>query len=166
MKDVNIRGIMTLGLKKRTINHLMHHSRIRNVGDLRGTTEDELLQIKYFGPKGVDDVNRALAKLGVKLGDSIDKVAAEKRPNVQPPAKVVEDSGSQHPLHQAAVAHQAAVQPTPVKKRKAHVIKTADGYQLNFVQEGKSIATFAISEMELLQISKDSMAHVLTSLIK
>jgi hypothetical protein len=59
-----------LPLAKRT-KRILHHDHIMFVGDLVQQTEAEFLRIPGFGRQSLDDVNRALAGLDLRLGMSL-----------------------------------------------------------------------------------------------
>ncbi len=60
--------IEDLGMSKKIINALKRE-KIETVGDLLKRSEDELLKIKHFGPKSLEDLKKILKeKLGIDLG--------------------------------------------------------------------------------------------------
>lgn len=60
--------IEDLGLSKKVVNALKRE-KIETVGDLLKRSEEELLKIKHFGPKSLEDLKKLLKeKLGIELG--------------------------------------------------------------------------------------------------
>ncbi len=61
------RGVSELELSERSVNCLKSAD-IRTIGDLVSKTEGDMLRIKNFGRKSLDEIKEALQKIGLSLG--------------------------------------------------------------------------------------------------
>ncbi len=67
-EEIKSYRIEELGVSKKVVNALKRE-KIETVGDLLSRSEKELLKIKHFGPKSLDEVKKILKeKLGIELG--------------------------------------------------------------------------------------------------
>jgi DNA-directed RNA polymerase subunit alpha len=67
MNEVLNRPVEELQLSLRSHNCLKN-AHIRTIGELVRKTEAEMLHSKYFGRKSLNEIQQALAKMGLALG--------------------------------------------------------------------------------------------------
>jgi DNA-directed RNA polymerase subunit alpha len=71
MNEIFLRPVEGLSLSVRTF-HGLRSADIRYVGELVQCTEQELLEIKNFGRKSLNEIKAILADLGLSLGMRLD----------------------------------------------------------------------------------------------
>jgi DNA-directed RNA polymerase subunit alpha len=71
MNEIFLRPVEGLSLSVRTF-HGLRSADIRYVGELVQCTEQELLEIKNFGRKSLNEIKAILADLGLFLGMRLD----------------------------------------------------------------------------------------------
>ena len=70
-------SIDELGLSARVVNSLKA-ANVRLLGDLAQKTEEEILSLKSFGEKSLDEIKRVLAEKGLRLGMKLEDWPPEK----------------------------------------------------------------------------------------
>ena len=71
MNEIFLRPVEGLSLSLRTF-HGLRSADIKHVGELVQCTEHELLEIKNFGRKSLNEIKAILADLGLSLGMRLD----------------------------------------------------------------------------------------------
>jgi DNA-directed RNA polymerase subunit alpha len=71
MNEIFLRPVEGLSLSVRTF-HGLRNADIKYVGELVQCTEQELLEIKNFGRKSLNEIKAILADLGLSLGMRLD----------------------------------------------------------------------------------------------
>ena len=71
MNEIFLRPVEGLSLSVRTF-HGLRNANIKYVGELVQCTEQELLEVKNFGRKSLNEIKAILADLGLSLGTRLD----------------------------------------------------------------------------------------------
>jgi len=71
MNEIFLRPVDGLAISVRT-SYGLRNADIKYVGELVQCTEEELLEIKNFGRKSLNEVKRILADMGLSLGTRLD----------------------------------------------------------------------------------------------
>jgi DNA-directed RNA polymerase subunit alpha len=67
LKELVQKGLEELELSVRALNSL-HGEGIKTIGDLASKTDEDLLKLKNFGRKSLEEIKAALASAGLSLG--------------------------------------------------------------------------------------------------